>query len=182
MSKTKGSKLPFVITPRFQPIVDTVGDPDYGVIEIVRRGYLNVAEKTFVNSCLSGDSAISGLRRLALEIARETGKSQTEVLQDISDIENLEDYLTGYTEKIIEAVSEISTYQEKRAIACATALMIFRVDENWTIEDTLNELPSDLVTDLMVFYDQEESKNISHLAEKYNDKIDSGESDAEGKP
>ena len=181
MPKAKAGKLPFVVTPRFEPVLDTVGDPDYGVIEILRKGYLNVAEKAFVSSCLSGDSAISGLRRLAIEIARETGEPQNQVLQDISNIESLKDYLIPYTDSILEAIGEVSTYQEKRAIACATALMIFRVDQNWTVENTLNDLPSDLVVDLLAFYDQEESKNITYLEEKYKEKVGNEEVSTEGK-
>jgi hypothetical protein len=181
MGKPKNSSLPFVVSPRLEPMEDTIGNPDYGEVKITRKGYLTVAEKAFVDSVLAGDSSISGLRRLAVEISRETGFSQSQVLNDISDMDNLKDYLVPYTSKIIGAVEEMSSFQQKRAIACTTGLMIHRVDKDWTIERTLNDLPFDILSDFSAFYDEEESRNLEYLEKKYAEKNSDPEVEQEGK-
>jgi hypothetical protein len=52
MAKKKAVRLPFVVAPRLEPIVETVGTDESGKIEIIRRGHLTVAEKAFISAAL----------------------------------------------------------------------------------------------------------------------------------
>ena len=43
--------LPFVIQPKKNTEIIKIGDEQIGVFEIERKGYLTVAEKSFVENC-----------------------------------------------------------------------------------------------------------------------------------
>ena len=58
-------------------------------------------------------------------------------------------------------------FQEKAALIQATALLICRVNEAWTIEQTM-ELHPDLVADLAKLYTDEDNKTIDALEEASN--------------
>lgn len=170
MAKSKVVKLPFVVRPRLEPIVDVIGNENCGQIEIIRRGYLTVAEKTFVTASLSGDDSIFRLRHLALEISRETGNSQSKVLDDIARESNYDGYLEPYSDKILERLTEMQIFQDKRNIITATCLLIHRIDDEWTVERTMDELHPDLMQALANLFEEEEKGNLEALERKYAEK------------
>lgn len=183
MAKKKAVRLPFVVAPRLEPITEVFGSEESGKIEVIRRGYLTVAEKAFVSAALSEDTAIRDLRATAMDIARKTGKNQAEVLSDITKPESLPDYLEPYSKDILIAIGGLMDYQERRAIVAATCMLVYRVDRGWTIDDTL-ELHTDLRDALAALYEDEEMKNLEALENHYkvtrDDKVVGGDSD-EGK-
>ena len=73
MARKAKAKLPFLVEPKRQPIMERLGNEESGVIELPRRGYLTVAEKSFVQQGTSGDSAILAMQRLAARVAKQTG-------------------------------------------------------------------------------------------------------------
>ena len=156
-------KLPFVVQPRLEPINELVGSDESGKFEILRRGYLTVAEKNFVQSASSGDSAISELHTLAGQIARKTGKKQGDVFNDLIDTNNVKsNYLDDYQSSVSDILVKMIAYQEKYKIIVCTCLLLYRVDPNWTIESTL-ELHPDIQDDLVKLYGEEDVKSIEAL-------------------
>lgn len=166
-------KLPFVVQPRFEPIVAKVGSEASGVIEIPRLGYLTVAEKAFVQTALAGDSGLSGIYALSSRIARDTGKTQAVVFQDIAG--GTEAYLSEYETEIAEATAAMGTFQEKQAIIQATCLLIMRVDPKWTVEDSL-ELHPDLLVGLMELYSDEDVKSLEAFEKDEEEEAEEGKS------
>ena len=79
------AKLPFLVQPKRQPILERFGDEEIGSIEIERKGYLTVAEKSFMQQSTSGDTALVALQRLASKVARETNRKPAEVMQSITE-------------------------------------------------------------------------------------------------
>ena len=88
MARKKG--LPFVVQPRLKPVIERIGSEESGVFEIERRGYLSVAEKAIAQQASGGDDSVRQLYVLAGRIARETGRQQAEVVQDLSEQERPE--------------------------------------------------------------------------------------------
>ena len=157
----KVKRLPFVVSPRLESIVEEVGSEESGKIEIERKGFLTVAEKAFSGAALAGDDSISALRRLAFRVSRETGKGPEEVMTSISQ-GAVDDYLAPYMEEVEGVLAMMTQYQERRAIIAATTLLTYRVDSTWTIDDTL-ALHPDLRDDLHLLFEDEEAKNTEAL-------------------
>ena len=157
--KKKG--LPFVVQPRLQPIVEKIGTEESGVIEIERRGYLSVAEKAIVGQATQGDDSIRKMYALGGRIARETGKQQLEVMQDLMQQER-PDYMDSWEDEILECMIEMLAYQERVDIVQATALIICRLDNSWTVEQSM-DLHPDLVKMLSKFYSEEDSREVEAL-------------------
>ena len=159
--KKKG--LPFVVQPRLKPIIEQVGTEESGIIEIERRGYLTVAEKAITQGGLSTDTSIRKMYSLAGSIARETGRPQGDVAQDLINQERPE-YLSPWNDEIAECIMEMIAYQERAAIVQATALLMSRVDTTWTVDQTM-ELHPDLLAGLAELYSDEENKTIEALVD-----------------
>lgn len=157
--KSKG--LPFVVQPRLQPIVDRIGTETSGVIEIERRGYLSVAEKAIVQGVSVGDGSVRQMFALAGRIGRETNRQQSEVAQDLMSTPQ-PDYLIPYQEEIGECIMTMLEFQERTSVVQATALLVCRVDQSWTIEQTM-ELHPDLIEALARLYIDEDNKSIDLL-------------------
>jgi hypothetical protein len=171
----KAKEFSFLLAPKLKPVPCVVGDPNIQSLTIERKGYLTVAEKSFVTMALSGEEAVGGVRRLAVKIARDTGKSQSEVLEalagDLSDL----DYIEPYLDEINECYAQMGIYQQKMTIVVATALIVNRLDAEWSITDTMNKLHPEVMKGLQDLYNDEEAKNVKALEEEYNLKDDEGE-------
>ena len=64
------AKLPFVVAPKVKTSKVRLGTEETGVIEIEKRGYLSVAEKSFVDSVLQQSDGVTQIVKLASQIAR----------------------------------------------------------------------------------------------------------------
>lgn len=166
-------KLPFVVQPRFEPIVAKVGTEASGVIEIPRLGYLTVAEKAFVQTAMSGDTGLSAIYSLSARISREKDKPQVTVFQDIAA--GKESYLAEYEEEIATAAASMGAFQEKQTIIQATCLLIMRLDPKWTVEDSL-ELHPDVLEGLMELYSDEDAKSLEAFETEGEEGVDEGKS------
>lgn len=171
--KKKG--LPFVVQPRYEPIVERIGSTDSGIIEIQRRGYLTVAEKAMVQGGVGGDDVMCNLVKLAGKIQREVGKPQQEVISDLTK-EPRPDYLQPWEEEIAEILMQMLAFQERNAIIQATALYVSRIDAEWTVEDTM-ELHPDMLNGLVSLYAEEERRSVAAL----EDAATADEEEVEGK-
>lgn len=159
MARKKG--LPFVVQPRLQPIVDKVGNDVSGIIEIERRGYLSVAEKAIVQGVSTGDTSVRQMFALAGRIGKEAGKQQAEVAKDLME-QPMPEYLQPYMEEINECIMVMLEFQERTSVIQATALLICRIDDAWTIEQTM-ELHPDLIDGLARLYIDEDNKSVDLL-------------------
>ena len=176
----KAVRLPFVVAPRLEPVMELIGSAESGQIEIERRGYLTVAEKSFMSAATANDNTTSLLRGLAFKISRETGHSQMDVMEDISKLETAkESYLDPYIGEILEAMTKMVEFQHRRGIIAATCLLMYRIDRNWTVDDTM-ELHEDIRIGLEKLYEDEEAKNLEALEVSFGEK-ESDDSSASGK-
>lgn len=159
--KSKG--LPFVVQPKLKPITERIGTEESGIIEIIRRGYLNVAEKAIAQQATQGDDSIRAIYTLGGKIARAVGKPVAEVMNDMMRTTR-PDYMDEYEEEILEQMIEMMAYQERVNLVQATSLIICRVDPGWTIEQSM-ELHPDLVRDLATLYNEEDQRSEEALVQ-----------------
>jgi len=157
--KNKG--LPFVVQPRLKPIIEKVGTEESGIIEIERRGYLTVAEKAIVQQATQGDDSVRAVYALGGRIARETGKQQLDVMQDLMQPQRPE-YMAPWEDEILENLISMMAYQERVNIVQATALIICRVEEAWTVDQSM-DLHPDLVTGLAILFAEEDARSTEAL-------------------
>ena len=157
MAKKKVT-LPFVVAPRREPITEIIGTEESGQIEIQRKGYLTVAEKSFIQQASASDETVGRLNRLAGRIAREKGVQQKEVIDQLSVGNFSSELLVGYETEIDDIVTVMSTFEHRRKIVAASCLLYFRINQNWSIEDTL-ELHPDLVDALYLLFAEEDAKS-----------------------
>lgn len=162
MASRKGRKLPFVVQPRYTPIVEQIGSEESGLIEIERRGYLSVSEKAFVQGSESGDNTTSLVHSLAIRIGGELNTDPVEILERIST-GRMEGDLAPYAEEVMGVIAQMTTFNEKHQIIVATCMMIHRIDPKWEIEDTF-ELHPDIIDGLNQLYTDEEKKSLDALA------------------
>ena len=168
MAARKARKLPFVVEPRLQPIMERIGSEESGQIEIRRQGYLTVSEKSWVQGAEAGTDVTSKVHRLALRIAAETGVEPQEVLDKISKGQ-VDGSLAAYGDEIMEILSEVALFGDRHDIIAATCLMISRVDSKWEVEDTM-ALHIDIVKGLSKLYSEEERKTLDALEAAVSEK------------
>jgi len=154
----KNVKLPFVVAPRREPILEILGTKDSGQINIQRKGYLTVAEKSFIQQASASDETIGILNRLASRIAKEKGVQQKNVIEELGAGNFSSELLEGYEKEIDDIITLMSTFEHRRKIVAASCLLYFRVSEKWSITDTL-DLHPDLVDALYDLFIDEDAKS-----------------------
>ena len=154
--KKKG--LPFVVQPRLEPIIETIGTPESGKIEIIRRGYLTVAEKSIVDQATSDLSDQGELLAAVRAIAKAEKKTVGEIFGLLQNGKQSE-LVEKYTEEIAAASSSVKAQEDKVRIIAATALLMCRIDPQWSVEDSM-ELHPDLLAELYVLYMEEDARSL----------------------
>lgn len=160
--RKRGPKLPFIVQPRREPIVEIVGSEESGQIEIKRLGYLTVAEKMYVQSTVTADGSVASLHRLAARISNEAVVPVEQVLSDLAEDRA---YLKPYSLEISEALTMMMSYQEKLRIVAVAALLTLRVNDQITIEDVM-DLHPDLMDAIFQLYLEEEAKSLAAFEKK----------------
>ena len=156
--KKKG--LPFVVQPRLEPIMERVGTEESGIIEIKRQGYLSVAEKTMVEQATSDMSDASDLIDVVREIAAAEGRSISDIFAELQDSEAASPLLEKYAAQIAAASGSAQNQQRKIQIVAATALILCRIDAEWTVEQSM-ELHPDLLEGLHQLYQEEDARSLA---------------------
>ena len=156
--------LPFVVQPKKNTEKIKVGNDELGVFEIERKGYLSVAEKSFVENVTQGSDGVSSIVRLANKISNELKISPekayvaiTDAMSGRGDAKLSAQIIQNYDDELAYATSRMSESMQRRGIAAATILLQTRVNHEWTIEDTL-ELDPRIVEELVQLYDREEQR------------------------
>ena len=156
--KKKG--LPFVVQPRLEPIMERVGTEESGIIEIKRQGYLSVAEKTMVEQATSDMSDASDLIDVVREIASAEGRSVSEIFEELQNSEKASPLLEKYATQIATASGSAQNQQRKIQIVAATALILCRIDAEWTVEQSM-DLHPDLLEGLYQLYQEEDARSLA---------------------
>ena len=155
--KKKG--LPFVVQPRLEPIMERVGTEESGIIEIRRQGYLSVAEKT-MEQATSDMSDASDLIDVVREIAVSEGRSVSEIFEELQSTDAASPLLEKYATQIATASGSAQNQQRKVQIVAATALILCRIDAEWTVEQSM-ELHPDLLEGLYQLYQDEDARSLA---------------------
>ena len=157
-------ELPFVVKPKAAFRDVEIGTEESGIIKIQKRGYLTVAEKSFVDGVTQGSDGMTDIVTLAKKAARKHKKTVEEMFTVVMDVisgsiktklhsevdDEFGDELSSVTLALSESV-------QRRALAAATILLQSRVDNEWEIQDTVNLHP-DLLDKLLEFYNEEEAR------------------------
>ena len=157
--KKKG--LPFVVEPKFEPIIELIGSDESGKFEIQRKGYLTVAEKAIVQ----GSSSEDGPMRKAIDrlrvIAEKAGVPLERVFSDISAGTSPE-YLKGHETDLLLVTELFQQHEDRQKLVTATALIMTRLDADWKAEDTI-KLHPDIINDLYRLYNEEDSRCVDAM-------------------
>ena len=159
--KKKG--LPFVVQPRLEPIIERVGSEESGIIEIERKGYLTVAEKTIVDQATSDMSDQGELLAAVKQIAKAEGKTVSEVF-DLLQGDEAASLLETHAEQIAAASSSARSQQNKLEIIAATALIMCRIDAAWGVDQSM-ELHPDLLDGLFKLYQDEDARSLDAFSD-----------------
>ena len=162
MARKKARSLPFVVQPRLKPVIELIGTEESGQIEVERRGYLSVAEKSWVQALEVDDDTQGRLHRLAIKMGAELGMEPRAALDLCASTELSDPRLKGYQEELIEAMSAMQRFNERRKIVGATCLLINRVEPSWEVEDTM-KMHVDLIESLYQLYLEEEARSVEAL-------------------
>jgi hypothetical protein len=158
MARKKKVTLPFVVAPRREPIIEILGSEESGQIEIHRKGYLTVAEKSFMQQASSSDETVSLLHKLASKVAKVRGVQAQEVVELLGSGQFQDPIFEGFEDDISEIYSAMGNYEQRRKVISATCLLYFRISQDWSIEDTM-EMHPDLVDALYLLFQEEDAKS-----------------------
>ena len=159
--KNKG--LPFIVQPRLKPVVEVIGSELSGQIEIERRGYLTVAEKTIVQNAMNQSPYMKEAFAKAREIASVEKMSVQQVFSDLS-LDPQPEYLGNYPEVLADIMAAMLGHEEKLRLIAATTLILTRVNPNWDPEETVSLHP-DMQSALYDLYKDEEARSVEALEE-----------------
>ncbi len=151
-----------MVQPRLEPIIERVGTEESGIIEIRRQGYLSVAEKTMVDQASQELSDQGELLAAVKAIAKAENLSMADVFDALQDPSKNSSLVEDYAIEIATASSAARTQEDKIRIISATALLICRIDPNWTVEESM-ELHPDLLAGLHRLYMDEDARSIEAL-------------------
>lgn len=146
-------KLPFVVQPKAKFSEVTLGTEESGKIKVEQRNYITVGEKALVQEAMKGSNAMGDLYAFVTNIAADSNKTPDEVLSDLGSSPT-PDYLLVWMDDAAVHMEAINLESARRKMIHATAILISRVDSEWSINDTM-ELHSDLVEALSEFYVEE---------------------------
>lgn len=163
-------KLPFVVQPRLKPVAELIGSPESGQFEVERRGYLTSGEKSFMAQARSADDTSSKIVGLARKVAAKNRLDLTKAYELVSlaiagntkadpKVTKVEQ---DFPEELNEVYNLLTSSQAKEGLLQATCLMMYRVDPDWTIKDTM-DLHPDLLQGLVDLYNDEEKQSIEAL-------------------
>lgn len=156
-------KLPFVVQPKTAIKEVTLGSERSGQIKVQQRGYVTVGEKALVQEAMKGSHAVTDLYTFVRDVAEEVGKGPEQVLADFG-VQPTPEYLLVWADDAAAHLEAVNLESTRRKLIYATAILVSRVDTEWSINDTM-ELHSDLVEALADFFVSEE-KGLSDVLEE----------------
>lgn len=173
MGKSKKSKLPFVVAPKVNSRIETLGTDLSGKIEIERKGFLSVGEKSFMANVNSQDAVLETVMKLSRSIAKHYSLNQKEAYDEVvmavtEPSECKYPVYDEFTEEIAQLASLMMVTEQKKRLMMAYCLLLYRVDEELEINDVI-DLHEDLVSAIADLYMDEENKSIERLVKEDGD-------------
>jgi len=170
------AKLPFLVEPRKKPRMEVLGTEDSGQLEVIRRGYLTVGEKAFLQRAQQSDETTELMLAVIRQVAKENNigierahKVCMAVLDDMRIDDDLFEVVAKKHRKrfdnIVNAALASATQQATMRAMC---MLVFRVDPDIGAED-LQELHPDLLKALADLCTDEENKSVERLADGIED-------------
>lgn len=163
--------LPFVVQPKRQPILETIGTEESGQIQIERRGYLTTGEKAFVQQVQQFDNGTTEIVTVSRRVARGHGLGMDRayglVLAIISgaELENKEDESLirqveeEFAEDLTNVVKGLAAGQAREDLVMAACMIKYRVDAEFQIGDVASVHP-DLIAGLAALYRDEDKRSV----------------------
>lgn len=158
------SKLPFVVQPQRESVLERVGNERCGVLEIERKGFLTTGEMAFVQQQTAKDSSTEMILSLVRKVAAKfkidaqkayeavtaaiTNGASTAVSRKVSEV---------YASEITEITQALIAQEHQKRLVCAYALIVYRVSEDFAIEEFM-ELDPELIDAVYELYEKEESR------------------------
>lgn len=163
-------RLPFVVEPRRQPILEAIGSDESGKIEIERRGYLSTGEKSFVQQVQQFDNGTSEIitvsRRVARKYALGMDKAYNMVLTIISgtkansdEADLISEVESEFAEDLTDVVKSLAAGQAREDLVYAACLIKYRIDPNFEISE-ISSIHPDIIEGLAKLYRDEETRSI----------------------
>ena len=168
-------KLPFVVAPKLNSRIETLGSEASGKIEIERKGFLTVGEKAFIANVNSQDEVLRLVLKLASSVSKKYKISQQDAYQAVVD--SMTDptncahpVMDDYPTEVAEMANAMMAQEQKKSFMMAYCLLLYRVDETIEMDDVI-DLHEDLVDELVKLFRDEEAKSIDRLIDKDEEEI-----------
>ena len=164
------SKLPFVVAPRVNSRIETLGSDVSGKIEIERKGFLTVGEKSFMANVTSQDEVLRTVMKVSRAVATKYQLGQQDAYQQvvlaITDPDNCSHPVyDDFTGEIAELATLMMVTEQKKQLMTAYCMLLYRVNEEIVMNDVI-DLHEDLVDALAGLYTDEENKSVERLVGK----------------
>ena len=174
-------KLPFVVAPRANSRIETLGSEISGKIEIERKGYLTVGEKAFMANVNGQDVVLQQVMKLSRLVGKKYKLGQQEaynqvVLAVTSPDECKYPVADHFGEEIGELGTAMLQSEQKKTFMMAYCMLMYRIDQDISMDDVM-ELHEDLVQALADLYVDEENKSTDRLVQ---DEKEEGEEEPAG--
>lgn len=175
------AKLPFIVNPRLQPIIERIGSDEAGYIEIERRGYLTAGEKTFVQQIQQQDTGTIKLIALSRRIASErsvTLEKAYEMVMAIMSGKNkskaAEAIEAEYAVEFQETLSELANARARESLVHAACMLMHRVSAEIEFSE-IGKLHPDIIDGLAQLYADEDIKSVERLERDDPSAVDTSE-------
>jgi len=160
-------KLPFVVAPKVNSRVETLGSDVSGKIEIERKGFLTVGEKSFMANVNSQDTVLQSVMKLSRAVAKAYKLNQQEAYQEVVMAVTEPDkcqypVYENFTDEIAELASLMMVTEQKKRLMMAYCMLLYRVNDEIEMDDVI-DLHEDLVEELAALYTDEENKSTERL-------------------
>lgn len=175
------SKLPFVVAPRLNSRIETLGSDISGKIEIERKGFLSVGEKSFMANVNTQDDVLKLVMKVSRAVASEYSLGQQDAYQQVvlavTEPEKCSHPVYDeFADEIAELATLMMSSEQKKQLMAAYCMLLYRVSEEIEMDDVIS-LHEDLVDALADLYRDEENKSLERLVSK--DEKEEGPDDAD---
>lgn len=176
-------KLPFVVAPRANSRIETLGSDESGKIEIERKGYLSVGEKSFMANANAQDDILQLVMKLSRKVATKFKLGQQEAYEQVVLAVSEPDkcsypVVETYGKDITGLATTMMAAEQKKKVMMAYCLLVFRVNEEIELEEVL-DLHEDLVEALVALYLDEESKSVERLVNRDEERPEGSDGEIE---
>lgn len=164
------SKLPFVVAPKVNSRIETLGSEISGKIEVERKGFLTVGEKSFMANVNSQDTVLQSVMKLSRSVSTHYKLGQQDAYQQVvfavTEPEKCSHPVYDeFGDEIAELASLMMSMEQKKQLMMAFCMLLYRVNSDITMDDIIG-LHEDLIEALVQLFMDEEAKSLERLVDK----------------